>query len=117
MTKEELERLEDAVRQHKAKGASSNIVLKLNQVETLLRAARSGLPTADVFEFNIAAEFKKQKMDATDKRYIVQWADAKRQYKLQKDYLDRKKQREQRREKLISKWKTFAGYERKIPIK
>lgn len=109
MTQEELKRIEDQVRDHKAKGQSSNITLKVIQVERLISAAYEALPKADVVDFDLKAETNK---GVNEGRFRQKWSNANRQYKIEKEYIERKDLRQQRREEMLLKWKTFAGYQK-----
>lgn len=107
MTSEELNKLEQQLRQHKDSGQTSNITLKVAQVERLVHAAREGLSKADILDFNIAAEIRKE--EPQERRYQQRWADAARQEKFEKVARDRLERRKRRREELLTKWKTYAG--------
>lgn len=115
MTKDDLRRIEEQVKQHKEKGSSSNITLKVNLIESLLAAVREGLPSADVYEFNIAAEIKTNKGDLSERRYVNRWQNASRQFKIEREYLNRLEKRKLRREQLLTKWKNYAGYQKPNP--
>lgn len=107
MTEQELQAFEQMVREHKCNGASSNITVKVSQLERLIAVARKTKHEAEIFQFNVAAEIRKD--EKSDWRYKQRWASYVKQQKLQKELLDKRKLREQRREKLIARWKSYAG--------
>lgn len=119
MTNEDLNKLEQHLRQHKERGQSSNVTLKINQLEDLIKAARVGLEKADVVDFNIAAQIRRE--DVQERRYSQRWADAARQERFEKEASDRlqkrRQRREERRQDLLSKWKTYAGYQKSQILK
>lgn len=107
MTQDDLKRIEEQVRQHKEKGQSSNITLKVNLVESLLQAVRDGLPKAEVF--NISAEFQSKKTGVPERKHVEKWASEQRKRRLEKKYHAIQDEKKLRQEKLLSKWKTFTG--------
>lgn len=107
MTSAELNKLQIEVREHKTKGHSSNITLKISQVERLLTAAQSALPQAEIVHFDIAAEVRREEVQ--QRNYENRWANYARKIRFEKQEQERQQLRKNRREALIAKWKTYAG--------
>lgn len=110
MTEQELNDLEQVIRDHKNKSQTSNVVMKLAQVERLIELARNGLKTAEVIAFDVAAQVRRN--EQTDWRYQKRWSNHAAREKLVKAHFEKVELRNRKREHLLTKWKNFAGYQK-----
>lgn len=117
MTEEDLFKLETLVREHKQRGMSSNITLKINQVEALLNAAREGLPDDNVIDLDIRAQarLKDLQQNKNERRYLKRWSNAQQLFKVQKEILDQRKARlearkQQKLKNIEEKWTAYKSY-------
>lgn len=116
MTEETLLRLETQVRDHKARGMSSNITVKVNQLEGLINYVRElQAEGSNVIDFDIRAEAKArdQHQDQAERKFIQRWATAAQLFKTSKEILQQRKARlearKQQKEKLHEKWTNYKA--------
>lgn len=116
MTEEDLLKLEMQVRDHKARGMSSNITLKVNQVEELLSAVRE-TQTGNVIDFDIRAQARAndQHQNQAERKFIQRWATAAQLFKTSKEILQQRNARLearklQKQKNLDQKWEAYKNF-------